>query len=227
MAIKLDLAKAYDRVEWGVLIHIMSMFGFRPKFRDLVLECISTTKFSILLNGSPFGYFSPGRGLRQGDPMSPALFTIFFDLMSRMLAKANEDGLISGVKISCLSPKVKHLMYADDLVVYSKATLDEAIEISRCLQTYCSWTSKEINWHKSTIHFSSNTAGPVRTAICQSMGIRECQHKERYLGHPLCDFHSKATIYRELLEKMENKISGWKKRALLMAGRTILIKSVV
>lgn len=147
MAIKLDLAKAYDRIEWHVLILIMAKFGFNSKFTNLILECISTTQYSLLLNGSPYGYFSPGRGLRQGDPMSLALFTIFSYLLSRMLARAEQEGCISGVKVSRLSPKVTHLMYADDLVIYSKATLEEAREISYCLQTYCNWTGQTINWN--------------------------------------------------------------------------------
>lgn len=133
MAIKLDLAKAYDRIEWGVLIHILSKFRFSSQFTDLILECISTPKFSVLLNSSPFGYFSPKRGLRQGNPMSLALFTIFSYLLSRLLSRAEQNGLISGVKVSRLSPKVTHLMYTDDLVIYSKATKEEAGEISNCL----------------------------------------------------------------------------------------------
>lgn len=221
MAIKLDLVKAYDRIEWGVFIHIMSKFGFSSKLTDLIFECISSTSFSILLNGSPFGYFSPGRGLCQGDPMSPAMFTMFSNLLSRLLARAKQNGLISGVKVSQLSPKVTHLMYVDDLVIYSKATMEEAGAVSQCLQQYCNWTGQVIIWHKSAIHFNSNTNASVRNEICCLLGIRECQHKDSYLGHPFCNFKSKSTVYRGLLERLENKISGWKKRALSM-----LIKSM-
>lgn len=179
------------------------------------------------MNGSPFGFFSPGRGLRQCDPMSPALFTIFSDLLSRILDKAEQDGLISGVKVSRLSPKMTHLMYVDDLVIYRKATLEEVAEINRCLQTYCNWTGPAVNWNKYAIHFSGNTTAQMRNANCRLMGMRECHHKESYLGHPFCNFFSKSTVYTGLLEKMKNKISGWKKRTLFMAGRLVLIKSVV
>lgn len=87
MAIKVDLAKAYDRIEWKVLYHILYLLGFNDKFIELIAECVSTPHFSLLLNGSPYGYFSPRRGIRQGDPISPALFTIFSDLCSEFCPK--------------------------------------------------------------------------------------------------------------------------------------------
>lgn len=79
-----------------------------------------------MLNGSPFGYFGAERGLKQGDPLSPALFTIFSDTLSRLLTKPELEGRISGVKISINSPKILHLMYADNVVIYGKANESEA-----------------------------------------------------------------------------------------------------
>lgn len=87
MAVKIDLTKAYDKVEWKVLGHIMKNFEFHEHSVTMVLECVSSSQFSVLLNGSPFGYFKSERRIRQGDPMSP---TIFSDLLSQILAKALE-----------------------------------------------------------------------------------------------------------------------------------------
>lgn len=78
MATKIDIAKAYDRLEWSNLINVLIKLGFSTEFVKLVHSCISTVRFSILLNGAPFGYFKGGRGIREGDPMSPALFTVIF-----------------------------------------------------------------------------------------------------------------------------------------------------
>lgn len=64
MAVKVDLAKAYDRVEWGVLPQVLQLFGFSKKFTDLITTCISSAKYSILLNGSPYGYFTASKGIR-------------------------------------------------------------------------------------------------------------------------------------------------------------------
>lgn len=123
--------------------------------------------------------------------LSPALFTIFSDLLSRILARAEAQGKLSGIKVSRLSPKITHLMYADDLVLYCKANTEEAAEAITCLQSYCSWTGQEINWHKSAVHFSRNTPRSTRRAISRILGIQECKHKDKYLGHPFCQFSSK------------------------------------
>lgn len=184
MAIKVDLAKAYDRVEWEVLTQLLLLYGFGAKIVSLIKACISTAQFSILLNGSPYGYFKAHRGLRQGDPMSPALFTILSDLLSRMLAEAVQLGKLMGVKISRNSPSVSHLMYADDLVLYVKATEREATVVRTILQTYCDSTGQAINWAKSSIHFSKNVSRLQRGALCRILSMQECNHTGKYLGQP-------------------------------------------
>lgn len=227
MAIKIDLAKAYDRIEWTVLKIIMLHMGFDCKFVDLIQECISSTNFSILLNGVPFGFFSAERGLRQGDPMSPALFTIFSDLLSRMLEKAVAEGKISGVKVTRTSPKISHLMYVDDLVIYYKATEAEATAVHSILQQYCQWTGQAINWNKSSVHFSKNVSSRTRHHLCCILHMTECNHHGKYLGHSFCRFTSKDEAFKGVMEKISNKLAGWKAKCLSMAGRTTLIKAVM
>lgn len=69
MALKVDMSKAYDRVSWPFLMEILRCFGFGAKWCRWIYQCISTVSFSILLNGSPYGFFKPHGGLRQGDPL--------------------------------------------------------------------------------------------------------------------------------------------------------------
>lgn len=126
MAIKVDLAKAFDRVEWSLLISILKHLGFCNKFCDLIFECISTSSFSLLIIGSPFGYLKPSKGIRQGDPLSPFLFVLYIEILSRMLNRGEQFGHFKGVKISRTSPSISHLLYLDDLVIFCRATKDDA-----------------------------------------------------------------------------------------------------
>lgn len=141
----------------------------------MIRECISTTSYSILINGSPFGFFPSLRGLR-GDPISPTLFTVLSNLLSRILACSEAVGRLSGVKVARSSPKVTHLMYADDLVIYCKATDEEAREVHDCLNFYCSWIGQSINWDKSSVHFNSNVQALDRHRLTGILGIKECTH---------------------------------------------------
>lgn len=136
MAIKVYMG-AYDRVDWGILSRILELLGFDEKFVSLIMCCISTAPFSFLINGSPFGLVTAGRGIRQGVSSSPALFTILFDLLSRILYKTEVERKIHGVKIARTSPTISHLMYTDDLIIYCRATTQETMNIKACLDDFC------------------------------------------------------------------------------------------
>jgi hypothetical protein len=90
---KLDRKKAYDHVNWDCLLYLMERMGFGSKWRAWIRPCLSTVRFSILVNGSPSGYFKSSRVIRQGDPLSPLLFLLVMEILSRMLRITEEAGL--------------------------------------------------------------------------------------------------------------------------------------
>ena len=114
---KLDLEKAYDHVNWGFLMYMLQRCGFSDKWRKWILCCISTVKFSILINGSPSDFFGSSRGLRQGDPLSPLLFDVVMEALSRMLDVAAAAKQFLGFSVgstNSTSMMVSHLLFADD-----------------------------------------------------------------------------------------------------------------
>lgn len=111
-------------------------------------------------------------------------------------------------------------------MIYTKANREEAVAIQFILTEYYSNTGQEINWDKSTVHFNRNTNRDVKRDVSTILGIQEYKCNGKYLGHPFCQFKSKAVAYKDTIERMANKLSGWRKKTLSVARRLVLIKSV-
>ncbi len=110
MAAKLDMSKAYDRVEWNYLQAVMLKMGFESRWVNLIMECLSTVNYSVLINGEPHGYIRPSRGLRQGDPLSPYLFLICAEGLSALFRAAERERRLCGVSICRGGPRLSHLL---------------------------------------------------------------------------------------------------------------------
>ena len=118
MALKLDMSKGYDRVEWDFLERAMLQLGFSGRFVATIMSCIKSVSYSVLLNGVPGSTIKPSRGLQQGDPLSPYLFLVCAMGLQGLLHKAEVDGSFRGVSICSTGPCVSHLFFADDSVLF-------------------------------------------------------------------------------------------------------------
>lgn len=136
MALKLDMNKAYDRVEWDFLNKIMERLGFDSKWRKLVGCCIRSVSFSIMVNREPHGFFHPSRGLCQGGPLSPYLFLLYAESLHSLIQQAADNGEIRGVSLCKEGPKITHLFFADDSLLFCRANDSDCQTVMNILTKY-------------------------------------------------------------------------------------------
>ena len=133
MAIKLDLEKAYDRLDWRFVIDSLRDLGINEHFSNLIWHCISSVSMDILWNGDRTGDFFPTRGIRQGDPLSPYLFVICIERLSHLIQAAVDEGFWKPITLSRDGPPITHLCFADDLFIFAEASMDQVEVIKCCL----------------------------------------------------------------------------------------------
>ena len=118
MALKLDMSKANDRLEWIFLQKIMEKIGFHSTWIGWILECIKSVTYSILVNGEAKDHIIPTRGIRQGDPLSPYLFLLCSKGLNGLIQHAVDEGEVEGVSLCRNGPKISHLFFADDSILF-------------------------------------------------------------------------------------------------------------
>ncbi|KAL0286498.1 UNVERIFIED_CONTAM: hypothetical protein Sangu_2730000 [Sesamum angustifolium] len=118
--INVDLHKAFDSL--SALSQVSHGYGFPPVFIAWIMECVSASSFSVALNGSLHGFFTGKKGLRQGDPMSPALFIICMEYFSRLIKRKTTDSDFN-FHSKCEKLKITHLLFVDDLMMFSRGDL--------------------------------------------------------------------------------------------------------
>ena len=151
VVLKLDMTKAYDKVSWLFLLQVLRRFGFGEQWIDMIWWLISNIWFSILINGSPCGFFQSTRGLRQGDPISPALFVIGAEVLSRMLNSLSGQSGFLPFKVPPRCPIVTYLGHADDVIIFCSEIKSTMQKVMRVLEDYCSVSGQQLNRQKSCL----------------------------------------------------------------------------
>uniref|UniRef100_A0A8R7TRA7 Reverse transcriptase domain-containing protein n=1 Tax=Triticum urartu TaxID=4572 RepID=A0A8R7TRA7_TRIUA len=178
------MMKAYDRVEWHFLQAILTKLGFNIVFVRLIMKCVSSVRFYVRVNGELLPFFTPSRGLRQGDPASPFLFLLCAEGLSSLLKYYNVGYIDRGIRVSYRSPWVTHLLFADDSLIFISANTQSAERLNEILRIYGEASGQCVNRAKSAIYFSSNTPARLKHQLKAVLNIDVEAFSERYLGLP-------------------------------------------
>lgn len=226
LGMKLDMNKAYDRVEWNFLEAMMRKLGFADKWVRLIMSLVKSVELALVINGKPGSYFKPTRGIRQGDPLSPYLFLFVSEALSSLINKACDAQLLQGLSFCRNGPILSHLLFADDTLLFLKANAQNCRNMMNLLNGYCRASGQQINLGKSSVFFSPNTPEDLQRELGTILGMSIVTDPGKYLGLPTLWGRSKSEALNFVKERLLRKIGGWKQGLLSQAGRDILIKSV-
>ena len=224
--IKIDIQKAYDTVDWDFLNRVLQGFGFHPVMVKWIMACVSSPWFMLNFNGEDHGYFEGKRGLRQGDPLSPYLFTIVMEVFNIIMGKLIEDSLNFKFHSKCLSLKISHLCFADDLLIFSYGNGNSARIIRNALDDFNKISGLKVSMEKSQIYFSCVKPN-MRRIILGILPYEVGKFPFKYLGVPMCVTKLFDRDCKKLIEKIKLRIFNWKCKTLSFAGRLQLINSVL
>ena len=164
LIVKLDISKAYDKVEWEFLRWIMMKIGLPKQWVNLAIETVQTATYSILINGEPNGFITPTRGIRQGDLLSLYLFLLCAEGLSSLIRKAANINRLEGIYSCQGGVRISRLLFADDNLLFYEAKIGECRQLLDILTQYEA-SGQAINRSKTTLFFSQNTSQRDKEAI--------------------------------------------------------------
>ncbi|GJX63923.1 hypothetical protein Tco_0296823 [Tanacetum coccineum] len=225
-AFKVDIQKAYDTVDWRFLGFILKCFGFHSTMIKWIMACVTSASFSICINGNVHGYFRGKRGLRQGDPLSPYLFTLVMEILTLILQRRVRTSESFKYHKHCEELRIINVCFADDLFIFAHGDVDSAGVIMASLDEFRKVSGLVPSIPKSMAYFC-NVLNHVKMAILNIMPFSEGELPVNYLGVPLISSRLLNRDCKVLVEKARNRIGDWKNKSLSFAGRLQLCKSVI
>jgi len=216
-AFKLDLEKSFDNVNLDFLKSTLQDFR----------QGVTSSIFTILWNGNKMPPFKPTHGLRQGDPLSPYLFILCMEKLSISINKVVLQGNWEPIHIINSGPKLFHLLYADDILLFSKARNSQLRLISNLFNRFSHASRLKINLSKSRSFYSSGIPQAKINKLKSISGIRSTISLDKYLGFLILKGRAKKNDFYFIIEKMQTRLTSGKNILLNKPGRLTLLSSVL
>jgi len=208
IALKVDISKAFDTLDWNFLIMVLNNFGFSTTFINWILAILQSARLSILVNGKAIGFFSCSRGVRQGDPLSPLLFCLAEEILNRAISASSARGRLIPISYCRGTYLPTHVLYADDIMIF------------------CTGLKSNIRELISRFYTGSMSVSRAHM-IANMLGFNVGAVPFLYLGCPIFQGKAKVIHFRTITGKIKNKLSTWKGTVLSIMGRVQLVKSII
>jgi hypothetical protein len=222
--LKLDYEKAYDRVSWTFLMEMLQSRGFGSLWISWIRNIVEGGSICVRINDENSTFFKPGKGLRQGDPLSPLLFNLVADVFTKMLMNAAKHGLISGLLPQVVDGGIISLQYADDTLLFLENNLEKASAMKWLLVCFEQMSGMKINYDKSdllTIGMDEDSSNSFAKIFC----CKKSEFPIKYLGVPLHYSKLRRVDLQPVIDKVIKRIAGWRGRLLSYAGRLTLLRA--
>ncbi|KAG7547885.1 Reverse transcriptase domain [Arabidopsis suecica] len=206
---------------------VLERLGCHEQWVNWIMQCIITVSYSFLLNGNAKGLVIPERGIRQGDPLSPYIFILCGEVLSGLCNKAQQSSKLEGIRVSKNSPRVNHLLFANDTMFFCRSDPQSCQELKSILHKYESASGQKINSQKSAITFSKKTTAAIKERVKRDLQIPTEGGKGKYLGLPELFGRKKKDLFTSIIDKIKQRALSWSSRFLSTAGKMIMLKSVI
>lgn len=206
VALKVDIKKAFDTLDWNFLIAVLRKFGFSSMFTDWILAILHSARLSILVNGKAVGFFSCSRGVRQGDPLSPLLFCIVEEVLSRAISIASHAGMIAPM-FYCRGASIPtHILYADDVLIFCAGTKQKIRCFLKIFNDYSEVSRQIINNSKSRFYAGAMTTSRSQM-IAGMLGFNAGNIPFFYLGCPIFKGKPKGIYFQSIVDRIKVKFA--------------------
>lgn len=184
LALKVDMAKAFDTIDWSFLLKVLKTFGFNELLCSWIKTILESAKMSIAINGKLHGYFSCSRGVREGDPLSHLFFCLAEEVLSRSLTKLVRDGDLKLIQGSRHNYTPCHILYADDIMGFCKGSASNNNNLIDLFLRYAQAFGQHMNPQKYSI-FSGSISRQRLIQISNLTGFSIDSLPFTYLGVPI------------------------------------------
>jgi hypothetical protein len=190
-------------VDWKYLKEILRKLGFANQWITWVMCCVKTVTYSVRFNGILLDKFTPTRGLRQGDPLSPYLFLFVADGLSRLLQQEIDAGQIKELKVCRRSPGISHLLFVDDSLLFFEANADQANKVKTVLNKYELATGQLLSLDKCSLLLGNKCTETTGQVVASILEAQTVGFEEKYLGLPIPEGRMKDGKFQPVKEKLK------------------------